>query len=222
MTKLKDLRADADKQAGSIKRVRGSQWRVCSFSFAFPQFFESVEAGPSSPRKRRKIESEGDVSPSLSQDGFEEAMPGYDEHEDLEGGVDEEEDALASASATEATVGLSKAVKPVSAPAASPPERSSPTRQPKPHSSSSTKGKGRVKDPPDHEERASQTCPICSKAMQVDNREFNAHIDFCLSKGAIREAQAMATSSTFSSRQSTKPGKTGKAPEKQWFKKAKQ
>ncbi len=40
-----------------------------------------------------------------------------------------------------------------------------------------------------------QTCPICSKAMQIDNRGMNAHIDFCLSKGAIREAQAMASTS---------------------------
>lgn len=38
----------------------------------------------------------------------------------------------------------------------------------------------------------SQTCPICSKSMMVDNRGFNAHIDFCLSRSAIREAQGEA------------------------------
>lgn len=42
----------------------------------------------------------------------------------------------------------------------------------------------------------SQTCPVCSKTMQTDNQGLNAHIDFCLSKGAIREAQAMASSGT--------------------------
>lgn len=37
---------------------------------------------------------------------------------------------------------------------------------------------------------ATQTCPICSKTMASDNDGLNAHIDFCLSKEAIREAQA--------------------------------
>ena len=35
-----------------------------------------------------------------------------------------------------------------------------------------------------------QTCPICSRTMVTDNDGLNAHIDFCLSKEAIREAQA--------------------------------
>uniref|UniRef100_A0A0W0F0C4 DNA polymerase kappa n=1 Tax=Moniliophthora roreri TaxID=221103 RepID=A0A0W0F0C4_MONRR len=34
-----------------------------------------------------------------------------------------------------------------------------------------------------------QVCPICNKTLQVDNQGLNAHIDFCLSRGAIREAQ---------------------------------
>ena len=34
------------------------------------------------------------------------------------------------------------------------------------------------------------TCPICSKTLETDNRGLNEHVDFCLSKGAIREAQA--------------------------------
>ena len=37
------------------------------------------------------------------------------------------------------------------------------------------------------------TCPICSKSIDTDNRGLNEHIDFCLSKGAIREAQASAS-----------------------------
>lgn len=37
-----------------------------------------------------------------------------------------------------------------------------------------------------------QTCPICSKVLETDNRGLNEHIDFCLSKGAIREAQVMS------------------------------
>lgn len=38
-----------------------------------------------------------------------------------------------------------------------------------------------------------QTCPICDKTMETDNRGLNAHIDFCLSKGAIMEAQTSAS-----------------------------
>lgn len=38
------------------------------------------------------------------------------------------------------------------------------------------------------------TCPICGKQLKTDNRGLNAHIDFCLSKGAILEAQVEASS----------------------------
>jgi DNA polymerase kappa len=37
------------------------------------------------------------------------------------------------------------------------------------------------------------TCPICEKTMKLDNQAFNAHVDFCLSRETIREAQAQAT-----------------------------
>lgn len=36
------------------------------------------------------------------------------------------------------------------------------------------------------------TCPICSKTLETDNRGLNEHVDFCLSKSAIREAQVMS------------------------------
>lgn len=38
------------------------------------------------------------------------------------------------------------------------------------------------------------TCPICGKAFETDNQGLNEHVDFCLSRGAIREAQAEARS----------------------------
>jgi DNA polymerase kappa len=38
------------------------------------------------------------------------------------------------------------------------------------------------------------TCPICGKQLATDNQGFNAHVDFCLSKDAILEAQAEASS----------------------------
>lgn len=34
----------------------------------------------------------------------------------------------------------------------------------------------------------SQMCPICGRLLMVDNQGLNAHIDFCLSRNAIREA----------------------------------
>ncbi|KAG5650201.1 hypothetical protein H0H81_000326 [Sphagnurus paluster] len=36
-------------------------------------------------------------------------------------------------------------------------------------------------------------CPICGKALRTDNQGLNAHIDFCLSRTAIRVAHAEAT-----------------------------
>lgn len=35
-------------------------------------------------------------------------------------------------------------------------------------------------------------CPICGRMLQTDNQDFNSHIDFCLSRGAIMEAQIEA------------------------------
>jgi len=62
------------------------------------------------------------------------------------------------------------------------------TQLPKPHSSRSTvdarDSSGSSADQEHH------TCPICRKQLKTDNQGLNAHIDFCLSKGAILEAQA--------------------------------
>ncbi|KAF8639506.1 hypothetical protein AX17_001411 [Amanita inopinata Kibby_2008] len=39
-------------------------------------------------------------------------------------------------------------------------------------------------------------CPVCGKAIMTDNQGLNAHIDFCLSRNAIREAQAESFAKT--------------------------
>lgn len=71
------------------------------------------------------------------------------------------------------------------------------TQLPKPHSKSRsavgvrhspTKASGSSLADQEH-----HTCPICSKQLKTDNQGLNAHIDFCLSKGAILEAQAEAS-----------------------------
>ena len=65
-------------------------------------------------------------------------------------------------------------------------------------SGSSLAGQERVVTMAEH-----HTCPICSKQLETDNQGLNAHIDFCLSKGAILEAHAEANS----------PKKPGRKPE---------
>ncbi|KAF8919917.1 DNA/RNA polymerase [Mucidula mucida] len=41
--------------------------------------------------------------------------------------------------------------------------------------------------------KASQDCPICGKTLLTDNQGLNDHIDFCLSKGVILQAQSEAS-----------------------------
>lgn len=40
----------------------------------------------------------------------------------------------------------------------------------------------------------SHDCPVCGKTFQTDNQGLNSHIDFCLSRGAIQQAHAEASS----------------------------
>jgi DNA polymerase kappa len=37
-----------------------------------------------------------------------------------------------------------------------------------------------------------QVCPICGRVLDADNQGLNEHVDFCLSKQAIKEAQTTA------------------------------
>ncbi|KAI0339802.1 DNA/RNA polymerase [Trametopsis cervina] len=194
VTKLKDLRSDADPKPGTIKR-----------------FFENASV-PASPRKKRKLDHEEDA-PSLSQDGYEESMPNY--HEDVESDIDEEASSnisishgspkrrppasapSASGSADAMVLGLSSqkpasfaatgSVKPgsgVTARQSSPEKRLTPAPA---ESGRSAAGKDGI---------ALLTCPLCSKTIETDNDGLNAHIDYCLSKDAIRDAQAKASGST--------------------------
>ena len=41
--------------------------------------------------------------------------------------------------------------------------------------------------------RPTQTCPVCDKKLVMNNADFNAHIDFCLSRGTIMQAQMEAS-----------------------------
>lgn len=43
-----------------------------------------------------------------------------------------------------------------------------------------------------HSTKPTQTCPVCDKKLVMDNADLNAHIDFCLSRGTIMQAQKEA------------------------------
>ncbi|KAF7793927.1 hypothetical protein EIP86_005049 [Pleurotus ostreatoroseus] len=178
VTKLKDLREDIDSKPGSIKR-----------------FFEKT-AGPSSPSKKRPASEGDEEQPTrLTQDGYEDAMPGYHEEED-DGQINDVDSALRNEDDTQSGAGVEQdtnIVDPSSRqankePTSAPSANSKPFSSAKPSSSAKRSRSGSVMDG-SHE----MTCPICSKTLQTDNRGLNEHIDFCLSKGAIREAQAMAS-----------------------------
>ena len=47
---------------------------------------------------------------------------------------------------------------------------------------------GPRKSRPDEEKKQVWTCPVCARPQEASDREFNSHVDFCLSRGTIREA----------------------------------
>ncbi|OBZ70557.1 DNA polymerase kappa [Grifola frondosa] len=202
VTKLKDLRADVQSAAGGIKR-----------------FFESAQSN-SSPRKKRRLnadeEQAGDEGPSLTQDGFEDAMPGYHEHADSDeldaqiGQLDHSplSSALPGMTTSSEHDGQSQfslqkqphARPPHSAPASSQntavasssrvAKPVSTISNPKPQSACHTTSNsfypglaatvgaevpavGATDTALSGGSVQAQTCPICGKTIDVDNREFN-------------------------------------------------
>jgi DNA polymerase kappa len=177
-----------------------------------------------SPCKKLKLEGDetqhgseindfGDFEPSKMP---EEAMPGFYEHEDKDIDIDKHDDdpdpadpppllhlhkprpsslkpvseSRISDIAQSSTSSASKArfnLKPRSMSAAVRPSSST---------SSSTPAQNSVSE--------SLTCPVCEKVIQTDNEGLNAHIDFCLSRGVIRQAHAEASSPV---KRGSKPGR---------------
>jgi len=211
VTKLKDLRAESDQKTSGIKRFFGSN-------------------SSSSPKKKRRIEEEIEIAdddepPSLSQDGFAEAMPGFHEHEEGDEAVIPNTEHLSDAgsayeqdsnrSSTERNTASRRSrstersardqhrpLKPASSSVRKPASSASSkphsamsrlARATDPNTSESISGPTSGQSLAGHDEAVYyQTCPICGKSMQTDNQGLNAHIDFCLSRQAIKEAQASA------------------------------
>lgn len=127
--------------------------------------------------------------PTLSQDGFAVTMPGYDD--DAEGdplahteSLDAEADAEDSSGHARST-----SVKPKSSstpPFLIPPQdKASSSKVSHPPRASPAKHNA----PADDLEPPLLECPICGRMLDTDNQGLNEHIDFCLSKQAIKEAQ---------------------------------
>ena len=68
---------------------------------------------------------------------------------------------------------------------------------------------------PSEQDQKTQICPVCFKSLMADNQEFNAHIDFCLSRGAIRDAQVEASGRSSKSWQWPDKGKGTASVEEQ-------
>ncbi|OJT06968.1 DNA polymerase kappa [Trametes pubescens] len=201
VTKLKDLKAEAESKARGIKR-----------------FFESA---PSSPKKKRRIDAphdEEDEMPRLSQDGFAITMPGFDD--DAEGdALIHPEGLAADAEAAEhpPARARSASLKPKST--SVPPARRSPSLKPSssktvhaPASSSRrspTPSRGRDGD----QAPSFPECPICGRMLETDNQGLNEHVDFCLSKQAIKEAQTASLKPSSSGQTAAQGKKPSRKPQ---------
>ncbi|KAI4521854.1 DNA/RNA polymerase [Schizophyllum commune Loenen D] len=201
VTKLKDLRAP--EPSGSIKRFFG--------------------APSHSPKKRRKLSAEpesgaptsesGGVSAPIMIDDLDEAMPGFHEEEENEPDLSQHDD-IAQLSQHDDNAGVSAAdfglegdaggaerpasssepacmakLSSVATPAGS-------SSRPESHAAPrSTSVKPPSKRPRSLEpiEEEQHDCPICGKTLATDNDGLNQHIDWCLSRGAILEAQRQST-----------------------------
>ncbi|RDB24727.1 DNA polymerase kappa [Hypsizygus marmoreus] len=192
VTKLKDLRAPLET-ANGIKR-----------------FFESIQSGD--PRKRPKLNHDvTDADLHLFNDitqpqhELDDAMPGFHEHnEDNAFGHEDLEDAeplpdgahiapehpLASPDLP--SLENSDLIQRVTLQSGSREAIARGVKSTPRAAAYSTAEPRRVT--PNAGNLETHDCPICGKTLQTDNQGLNTHIDFCLSRGAIREAQAEASS----------------------------
>ncbi|KAG5647040.1 hypothetical protein DXG03_001410 [Asterophora parasitica] len=210
VTKLKDLRSPTEP-ANGIKR-----------------FFEPLQSGR--PHKKAKLDhGETDVDTiDHVHDDYEDAMPDFHENDEDERLSDQAdfEELIEEQSDTVRTHAV-KPRAPVSAPAPFRPSltnvdalQSSTSLTPGPSGSRAIKPRsfsdatGPLKPKPGRTPNASietQNCPVCGKALRTDNQGLNSHIDFCLSRGAIREAHGEAGNSVKGTMSGFRPISKGKA-----------
>lgn len=185
MTKLKDLQSSGS--TSGIKRVNNAVVLTLLFVNIPSQFFESTT--DTNSRKRVKVEDVADL-PEL-----EESMPGYHEFD--------ETDCNAHAHDDEPEIDVYLYESELTHPTLRPPQSTSHTglssnnRQlagPSGPNSEATNIKSKqFRNTSNKVPVATQTCPICTKVLDGDNAGLNAHIDFCLSRGTIMQAQMEAS-----------------------------
>lgn len=153
-----------------------------------------------SPRKKTKLAyddpSELDAVDEMNEHlGMEETMPGFHEDDETDLGMENDE-----ADENEQDILISRPVSSVNRlPTVSNGQASS-SKQPPPSGPREIYEMD-MRRPLLKCETATHDCPVCGKTLETDNEGLNTHIDFCLSRGAIMEAQAEA------SQPSTKGGK---------------
>lgn len=122
-------------------------------------------------------------------DDFEESMPGYHEHEEFDRKeISHQTDSDEDLFEIEPLSTLAGQAEPLPS-----------TRSPRPESRHVNDAgleesqQNRIANKQDGAK--TQTCPVCNKTFDVDNAGLNAHVDFCLSRGAIMTAQVEASKS---------------------------
>ncbi|KAG6850960.1 hypothetical protein H0H93_005829 [Arthromyces matolae] len=182
VTKLKDLRAPPEP-VGGIK-----------------YFFEPLKDKP--VRDKSNAEEEMDVHPTANEDHLdntEETMPGFYEMDE------DDQNIVMDFSEHHGHEDLETIL---TAESTTPPRRENTSKIPQTQLQSSRKGKSKRPLTPDEEEV--HDCPICGRTLRTDNHGLNTHIDFCLSRDAIRQAQAETTSPIKASPLGLKPISKGK------------
>jgi DNA polymerase kappa len=136
------------------------------------QFFDSAE--DSKPSKRQKLDTGGRDNEFI---GSEDEQPRFFADDDDEEAVNETGVNKDSSGAWDHS-----------------------TRAPTPTKPNSRK---KPSSRTDHDRQPEEThdCPICLRTLETDNQGLNAHIDWCLSKGLIKDAQASAKVKDGSARQ---------------------
>ena len=132
---------------------------------------------------------EADMGGQPETEGEDDSMPGFYEEEELDLDHLVHDDQTMEGSAEMPPKPRSKPRSGINAPPARPGTRSKDIFHPSEASGSGLPDPERVVAVAEH-----HTCPICGKQLKTDNQGLNAHVDFCLSKGAILEAQAEASS----------------------------
>ncbi|KAF8070684.1 IMS-domain-containing protein [Lyophyllum atratum] len=206
VTKLKDLRAPPEPEpANGIKR-----------------FFEPVhDAGPRKKARTDEIHTNPtDETQTLDDDSdLDETMPSFPDNDEDDFSFHEAlDESIVTENIEPAVEHTVKSRPPVSAPrpstripgltntevmqhlASSSVSGSSDSRTIKPRSTSDAVQRtiSRDTNPGESSKTSIEThdCPLCGKALRTDNQGFNSHIDFCLSRSAIRQAHAEASSPT--------------------------